>query len=155
VYAALQLGQTYGPVLFGWALLMGFFILYTTQVAILEALTRNFTDAAYGVSARFREWTGHDPRRFYYPWMFVLVVVISVMIHLALPVDLIVTSANLTNLAGMIFPLVMIYLNLRLPKPARIRWWSCLVMAANVVFSGFFFVSFVVLKLTGAPLVRF
>jgi len=155
VYAALQLGQKYGPVLFGWALLMGFFILYTTQILILEALTRNATDAGYGISARLRAWVKHDSRRIYYPLMFVLIIVISIMIHLALPVDLIVTSANLTNLAGIIFPLVMIYLNLRLPKPARISWWSCLVMVANVVFFGFFFVNFVVIQFTGAPLVRF
>ena len=155
VYAALQLGQHYGPVLFGWALLMGFFLLYTTQLLILESLTRNATDAVYGVSARVREWVKHDARRIYYPLMFLLVMVISVMIHLALPVDLIVISANLTNLAAMIFPLVMIYLNRQLPKAARIRWWSCLVMVANVVFFGFFFINFVVVKLTGSPLVRF
>ncbi len=155
VYAALQLGQKYGPVLFGWALLMGFFILYTTQILILEALTRNATDAAYGVSARLREWIKHDSRRIYYPLMFVLVIVISVMIHLALPVDLIVTSANLTNLASMIFPLAMIYLNRQLPKPAKIKWWSYVVLGANAVFFGFFFINFVVVKLTGAPLVRF
>jgi hypothetical protein len=155
VYAALQLGQKFGPVLFGWALLMGFFILYTTQIVILEALTRNATDAAYGVSARFREWIKHDSRRIYYPLMFVLVIVISVMIHLALPVDLIVTSANLTNLASMIFPLAMIYLNRQLPKPAKIKWWSYVVLGANAVFFGFFFINFVVLKLSGSPLVRF
>lgn len=155
VYAALQLGQKFGPVLFGWALLMSFFILYTTQLLILESLTRNATDAAYGVSARVREWVKHDVRRFYYPLLFLLILVISIIIHLALPVDLIVTSANLTNLAAMIFPLVMIYLNRQLPKAARIRWWSCLVMMANAVFFGFFFVNFVVVKLTGSPLVRF
>ncbi len=155
VYAALQLGQKYGPILFGWALLMGFFILYTTQICILEALTRNVTDAAYGVSARFREWVKHDSRRFYYPIMFVLAVVISILIHLALPVDLIILSANLTNLASMIFPLVMIYLNRQLPKPARIKWWSYVVLGANVVFFGFFFINFVVIQATGAPLVRF
>jgi len=155
VYAAFQLGEQYGPVLFGWALLMGFFILYKTQIVILEVLTRNVTDAVYGVSPRFRAWIGHDPRRFYYPWMFVLVVIIGIMVHLALPVDLIVISANLTNLASMIFPLVMIYLNRKLPKPAKITWWSYLVLGANVVFFGFFFVNFVVVQLTGAPMVRF
>ncbi len=155
VYAALQLGQKYGPILFGWSLLMGFFILYTTQILVLEILTRNATDAAYGVSARLREWVKHDSRRVYYPVMFVLVLVISVMIHLALPVDLIVTSANLTNLAAMLFPLAMIYLNRQLPKPAKIKWWSYVVLAANAVFFGFFFVNFVVVKLTGSPLVRF
>jgi hypothetical protein len=77
------------------------------------------------------------------------------MIHLAVPVDLIVTSANLTNLSSMIFPLVMIYLNRQLPKPARTRWWSHLALVANALFFGFFFISFVFKLLTGAPLVQF
>ncbi len=155
VYAAMQLGQKYGPLLFGWALLMGFFILYKTQLLTVETLTRNLTDAAYGTSTRFRSWVRHDPRRFYYPWMLVLVIVISVMIHLALPVDLIVTSANMTNFASIIFPLVMIYLNRQLPRPARIRWWSCLGLLGNVLFFGFFFINFLAVQLNGTPLVRF
>ena len=155
VYAALHLGQRYGPALFGWALLTGFFILYKTQIAILEALTRTMTDAVYGVCARLRTWTGNDPRRFYYPWMFLMVVVISGMIHIALPVHLIVLSANLSNLASLIFPLVMIYLNRQLPRPARIKWWSYLALVCNVIFFGFFFVNFMAVQLTGTPLVRF
>lgn len=155
VYAALHLGQNFGPVLFGWALLMGFFFLYKTQMLILDALTRNVTDAVYGVSARIREWVHHDPRWLYYPWMFMLVIIISVIIHLALPVDLVQTSANLSNLASMIFPFAIMYLNRQLPRPARIRWWSYLVLTANVVFFGFFFINFVVMQLTGTPMVRF
>lgn len=155
VYAAVHLGQRYGPSLFGWALLTGFFILYKTQVVILEALTRTMTDAVYGVSDRIREWIGNDPRRFYYPWMFLLVVVISIMIHIALPVHLIILSANMSNLASLIFPLVMIYLNRQLPGPARIKWWSSLALGCNVVFFGFFFVNFMAVQLTGTPIVRF
>lgn len=155
VYAALQLGQQFGPILFGWALLIGFFILFKTQIIILELLTRNLTDAAYGVSERFRQWVGCDPRRFYYPSMLVLVAVIGIMIHIALPVQLIVVSANLSNLASMIFPLAMIYLNSQLPKPAKIAWWSYLVLVLNVLFFGFFFINFVAIQLTGTPLFKF
>lgn len=155
VYAGLQLGQKYGPVLFGWALLMGFFILYSTQIIILEMLTRMLTDALYGAVPRFRAWIGPDVRRFYFPCMLGLIVVISIMIHLAAPVQLLVVSANLSNLAAMVFPLATIYLNRQLPRPARITWWSHLALAANVVFFGFFFVNFVVTKVTGVALVQF
>jgi hypothetical protein len=87
--------------------------------------------------------------------MLVMLVMISVMIHVALPVELIVTSANLANLASLIFPFVIMYLNSRLPRPAKITWWSYLVLTANAVFFGFFFINFVVRQLTGSPLVRF
>jgi hypothetical protein len=49
----------------------------------------------------------------------------------------------------------MIYLNRQLPRPARITWWSYLVLALNVVFFGFFFLNFLLVQLTGTPLVRF
>ena len=39
--------------------------------------------------------------------------------------------------------------------PARAGWGSVAVLLANVVFFGFFFVNFVVLQVSGAPLVRF
>jgi hypothetical protein len=155
VYTAVQLGQRYGPVMFGWALMIGFLILFTTQMIILELLARNFTDAAFSVSARFREWFDNDPRKFYYPFMFGLIIVISIFIHIALPQQLTLLSGNLSNFAALIFPLAMIYLNRQLPRPARIRWWSYVVLIANVLFFGFFFLNFLAVQITGTPLVTF
>lgn len=156
-YAALELGQRYGPLLSGWTLLTGFIILYTTQMVVLELLARNLTDGLLGFRMRARskrpqtnpealeaeqESAIQDPRRIYYPIMIGLIVVISVIIHLALPVQLTVISGNLSNFAALIFPLVMIYLNRQLPRPARISWWSTLALIGNVLFFGFFFVNF-------------
>lgn len=155
VYAALQLGARYGPVLFGWALVTGFLILYKSQIVFLELLARNFLDSANSASGTFRRWFGSDTRKFYYPFLLFLVGLISVLIHLAPPVRLILISANLSNLASMIFPLVMIYLNRQLPRPARIRWWSYVVLGANCVFFGFFFVNFALELLAGKPIMEF
>lgn len=155
VYTAQELGKQYGPLLFSWALLMGFIILYTTQMIILELLTRNTTDVLYANSQRFRGWVRDDPRRFYYPFMLVLVVVIAIIIHLGDPIRLRTISGNLSNLAAMIFPLIMIYLNRQLPRPARAAWWSILVLVVYMLFFGFFFINFMAVELTGQPLVRF
>ena len=122
---------------------------------VLELLTRNATDMLYANSRRFRSWIRDDPRRFYYLCMFTLIVVIGIIIHLGDPVDLRTLSGNLSNLAALIFPLIMIYLNRRLPRPARARWWSILVLLLNVVFFGFFFVNFMSVLLTNQPIVRF
>jgi len=155
VYTATQLGEKYGPILFSWALLIGFVIMYTTQMIVLELLTRNATDGLYSASGRFRRWMRGDPRRFYYPLMLALIVVIGVVIHVAPPIDQLVVSGNISNFAALIFPFVVMYLNRRLPRPARSAWWSYLVLLANVVFFGFFFVNFLVTLLTGQPLVTF
>lgn len=155
VYAATQLGSLLGPYAFYWALLVGFLILFTTQMNVFELLVRNFTDAAYGTSARFRNLIKDDPRRFYYPFMIVLAAVIGFLIFQALPTELILISANMANFAAIIFPLVIMYLNSKLPKPARITWWSYVVLTLNVLFFGFFFVNFVWMQVLGAPLFKF
>lgn len=155
VYAALQMGKLAGPVFLYWTLFVGFLILFSTQMVIFETLVRNFTDAAYGISARFRGLIRGDPRRFYYPFMLVLLAVIGFLIFQALPTELIVISANMSNFGALIFPFVMMYLNSRLPRPARAPWWSYVVLALNVVFFGFFFLNFLVVTATGNPLVKF
>jgi len=154
-YTSLQLSQRYGPLPAGWALLVGFVILYSTVIGILELLTRNITDAVFGVSGRVRELIGDDPRKFYYPMMFLVILVISILIHLSTPGEWITTLANIANLAAIIFPLMILYLNRQLPRPAKITGWSYVVLLANVAFFGFFFANFLVLMLTGDPLMRF
>ena len=42
-------------------------------------------------------------------------------LHLALPVELVQISANMSNLGALMFPFALIYLNSRLPKAARPR----------------------------------
>lgn len=156
VYAIPQLlAQRYGQLVGGWALVSGFVILYSTQIAVLEALARNLTEGFFGMSTRLRHWLKDEPRRFYYPALGVIILTVSVIIHLQTPVRLNILSANISNLAAMFFPLALIYLNLHLPRPARIRWWSVLVLLANALFFGFFFVNFLSVQIFGSPLVRF
>lgn len=149
------LAQRYGQLVSGWSLIVGFVILYSTQIGVLELLARNLTDGIYGSSEKFRRWLGYDPRRFYFPAVLVLILVISVFIHLELPVELTVLSGNLSNFAALLFPLALIYLNRQLPRPARITWWSTLMLILNAVFFGFFFVNFLAVQLTGLPLFKF
>jgi hypothetical protein len=83
------------------------------------------------------------------------IIAIGIIIHLALPTELLQISANMANLACLIYPFVLIYLNTKLPKPARASGWSTVILLANVVFFGFFFFNFLSMKVTGQPLVKF
>lgn len=154
VYAAAELGKR-ASWLFPFVLVIGALILFKTQTTILEMLIRNTTDSAIAVSPRLRAWIAGDPRKFYYILAACFIVLIGIIIHLALPTKLLQYSANMANLASLIYPIVLIYLNSKLPKPARAKWWSHLVLIANVIFFGFFFINFIVLQLTGQPLVKF
>lgn len=157
-YAAEQLSKMVGgagPFFFYWALLIGFFILFSTQLGVFESLVRNFTEAAC-LNTRFRETIlKGDPRKFYFPFMFVLLVVIAILIHTALPVNLLIFSANISNLASLIFPFVLMYLISKLPRPAKAPWWSYVLLSLNVIFFGFFFINFACSRIFGVPLVKF
>ena len=154
-YAADQLGVHFGPFLRTWALVVGFFILFSTQLGVFDLLSRQFVDGAHAISARFRRFTQGNPRRFYYPFLLLLAGAITGFLFLLPPFRLIQVSANFSNLPAMIMPFAVIYLNRRLPKVARLRWWSYIVLLLNVVFFGFFFINFAVNELTGKPLVTF
>lgn len=154
-FAADVLGRQYGSFLYTWALIIEFLILFSTQLGIFESLVRNMSDAMYGLSPAFRRAIAGDPRRFYYPFMIVLLLVISFLIFQALPTELILILANMSNLGALAFPFLLMYLNNCLPRPARLRWWSYVLLLANTIFFGFFFINFLPVQLTGEPLVRF
>jgi hypothetical protein len=148
-YVAAQLDALGEPrIYYYWALLVGFLIFFTTQLVVFEMLVRNFVDGVYGSSARFRRMLGGDPRRFYYPFMVLLAVVISVIIFQALPTELLQWSANMSNLAALIAPFALMYLISRLPRPAKARWWSYLILVLVAIYFGFFFLNFLVSKIS-------
>jgi hypothetical protein len=117
-------------------------------------MVRTTTDASHATSSRLRSWIEGDPRKFYYPFMIVLLVIISIVIHIALPVGLVQWSANMSNFGALIYPFMLIYLNRQLPKPARPRPWHTVILLVNVLFFGFFFLNFV-FDLVGDPLITF
>jgi hypothetical protein len=155
IYAATELGRNYGQWLFVVTLLVGTFTLFKTQATILEMVIRNTADSAYAMFPSLHEWTKGDVRKFYYPVAVLIIILIAIVIHLALPTTLLLISSNMANLAGVIFPLVMIYLNLRLPKTARAKWWSILVLVIFALFSAFFFANFLSVNLFKVPLIKF
>jgi hypothetical protein len=155
-FVAEALRVEYGEFAFYTALLVGVMILFSTQLGIFEALVRNFTDALHAVSPRLRQRIeGGDPRRFYFGFMILLIVVISIVLHLALPVTLVSWSANMSNLGALIFPFVLIYLNRRLPAVARPKWFHYVFLILNFLFFGFFFINFAFEQITGDALFSF
>ena len=96
-----------------------------------------------------------NPRPIYYTAMAVIIILISIIIHLGQPAQLVLLSGNLSNLAALIFPVLLIIMNLRLPRPAKTNPLAVLILVANTIFFGFFFINFLVIQITGQPLLRF
>lgn len=154
-YVATAFGDTYGSAFFYTALFVGVLLLFSTQLGNFEALVRIATDAGHATSSRLRSIIQGDPRRIYYPFMLLLFVAIGTIVQFGVPVALVQWSANMSNLGALIFPFMLMYLNSRLPRPARPRPWHYVILLANVVFFGFFFVNFVTNFFFGEPLMRF
>lgn len=153
-FIATALDGEYGGFVFRMALLVGFLILFDTQVGLFEALARNATDGL-STSTRFCRLVGDDPRRFYFPFMFALVVATTIIILSFQPARLILISANMSNFGALVFPFLIIYLNRRLPAPARPKRGAYVALALNFVFFGFFFINFLYNEITGDALVTF
>jgi hypothetical protein len=153
-FVASALGDEYGQGMFYLMLIVGVLILFSTQLGIFEAMVRVVTDAAHATSPRLRGLIEGDPRRFYYPFMIGLLIIIAIVLHFALPVSLVQWSANMSNLGALIYPFMLMYLNSKLPKVARPRWWHYLILAFNFLFFGFFFVNFIA-DFVGEPLITF
>ncbi|MGH8935212.1 MAG: Nramp family divalent metal transporter [Acidimicrobiia bacterium] len=154
-FVATVLRDEYGQGLFFLALLVGTLILFSTQLGIFEAMVRNLTDGANGISPGFRRMVAGDPRRFYFPFMFLLMIVIAIVIRLSPPVGLIQISANMSNFGALIYPFVLIYLNSKLPRAARPKWYHTVILLLVAVFFGFFFLNFVTEFFFQVPLVQF
>jgi hypothetical protein len=153
-FVAEVLRGEFGNLVFYATLIVGVLILFSTQLGIFEAMVRVTTDALHATSSRFRALIEQDTRRFYFPFMLVLLIVISAIVYNGPPVGLVIWSANMSNLGALIYPFFLIYLNSRLPKPARPRPHHYVILVLNSLFFGFFFVNFIA-GLVGVPLVTF
>ena len=154
-FTAEQLGAQYGNGMFYLMLCVGVLVLFSTQLGIFEALVRNVTDSVHAVSPKLRRRLEGDPRKFYYPYMLVLIIIIGAALHLALPTELVQISANMPNFGALMFPFVLTYLNSRLPRPAGPRPWHYVIPVLNVLFFGFFFINFAYEFIVGEALVQF
>jgi hypothetical protein len=79
--------------------------------------------------------------------MVLLAIVISVIIFQALSTELLQWAANMSNLAALVAPFALMYLISKLPRPAKAKWWSYVILVCVSVYFGFFFLNFLVSKI--------
>lgn len=138
-YQAEYLGQTGGPVLRTLALLTGFFILFGTQLGIVDFCVRMSTDIAWAGSERLRRWSGDNPRRLYYVMLFVFVIWGVIALNLAAPFLLLQLQANMAAFVFIIISLHVLILNRKLlPEALQPKTWQKAVVVFNAVFYAVF-----------------
>jgi hypothetical protein len=141
VAAALaQAVATQKGAIFGGAIaILGVWILFKTQLDILEGMTRAITDILWTGSTRIRAWRGGDVRIVYYSLLGVISIWGIVALRLTQPIVLLALSANMAGIVFIISAFHLLYVNTRLlPVALRPPLWRRLALVALALFYGLF-----------------
>ncbi len=136
---AQSIGSTAGLWLGIVVAVLGAWILFKTQLDVIEGMTRSITDILWTGSARVRKAVKEDVRTIYYAVLGVVVVWGVIALKLAQPVMLLQIGANIGGAVFVICSLHLLYLNTRiLPAALRPPRWRRLALVGMALFYGFF-----------------
>ncbi len=136
---ASAIGARAGAVTSGAVAFLGAWILFKTQLDVLDGMVRSTTDMLWTGSRRLRSWRGGDVRAVYYSVLAVLVVWGVVAMRLAQPILLVKLSANVAGVVLVVASLHLLYVNTRLlPPHVRPPMWRRVALVAVAVFYGVF-----------------
>ena len=128
-----------GPIFGGVVALMGVWVLFKTQLDIVDGTTRAITDILWTGSARVRTWRGGDVRIVYYGVLAAIAVWGVIALRLAQPILLLQLGANMAGIVFVISALHVLYINTTLlPEPLRPPLWRRAALVATSVFYGGF-----------------
>ena len=136
---AQAVGTQKGAVFGGAIAVLGVWILFKTQLDILDAMSRAITDILWTGSARIRAWRGGDVRVVYYATLGVISLWGIVAMRLTQPIILLALGANMAGIVFIISSIHLLYINTRLlPVELRPPMWRRLALVALALFYGFF-----------------
>ena len=133
-----------GPLLTGVVAFLGAWLLFKTQLDILEGMVRSITDVLWTGSARLRNWRGGDVRAIYYTILAIIALWGILALRVAQPIMLLKIAANMGGIVFVITSLHLLYINTRLLPPA-VR--PPLLRRAGLVGMAIFYAVFVVFSL--------
>jgi hypothetical protein len=127
------------PLLGGVIALLGVWILFKTQLDLLEGMVRAITDILWTGSRRARAWRGGDVRVIYYSILAVVVCWGIIALGLTQPIILLQLSANTAGIVFIISSIHLLVLNCTLlPIELRPPLWRRAALVAMALFYGFF-----------------
>jgi hypothetical protein len=128
-----------GPLFGGAVAITAVWILFKTQLDLLEATVRSITDILWTGSSRIRTFRGGDVRVIYYGVLGIAVTWGMIALRLAPPVFLLQLAANIGGVIMVLSPLHLLYLNTRLlPPELRPPMWRRAALVAMALFYGVF-----------------
>lgn len=136
---ASAIGAKAGPLLAGVIAFLGAWILFKTQLDIVEGMVRSITDILWTGSSYVRTWRGGDVRAVYYSVLAIIALWGIFALRLAAPILLLKLAANVAGFVFVVASLHLLYINTRLlPEEVRPPLWRRLGLVAMSCFYGFF-----------------
>lgn len=126
--------------LFGGAVaVMAVWVLFKTQLDIVDGTTRAITDILWTGSERVRGWRGGDVRIVYYSVLAAVAVWGVIALRLAQPIVLLQLGANMAGIVFVVSSLHVLYINTRLlPEAVRPPMWRRIALVVMSLFYGAF-----------------
>jgi hypothetical protein len=118
---------------------MSVWVLFKTQLDLLEGMTRSITDVLWVGSRRLREWRGGDVRVIYYTILLAVVVWGVIALLLTQPIILLQLGANMAGVVFVFCAPHILYINMKfLPESLRPPLWRRIALVMMSVFYAFF-----------------
>ncbi|MCX8167561.1 MAG: Nramp family divalent metal transporter [Ignisphaera sp.] len=139
-YQGEYFSKLWGPAGWGIALLVGTWILFSTQLGSTDMITRTLVDLIWQASDRVRKWAKGDVRKLYYTVLTFIIIWILFAFSLnyifgVVPFAWILMVANISNIVLALTAAATIYIGRKvLPKEIRTPTWSAVVLAIGVAF---------------------
>jgi hypothetical protein len=131
------IAAVHGPVFWYLTIVCGFWILFSTQLGIVDGLPRGTTDMLWAASPRLRQ--KGDVRRVYYGVLIAFAVWGCIGLNLARPITLIIIGANAAGFIFVVESIHTLVANRRfLPRELRPALWREAVLVLCALFYGAF-----------------
>jgi hypothetical protein len=124
-------------------LFTGFWILWGTQLSVLDGYSRVITDIIWSSTNKPHTWKG-GVKTLYYLTLLVFVAWGCIAINMAAPMLLLLIGANMAGLIHVVGGIHILVVNHKfLPKELRPPLWRTIMLIAFVLFYGFFVIAMV------------
>jgi hypothetical protein len=136
---ATRIGERGGAVLSIVVAMMGVWVLFKTQLDVVEGMVRAITDILWSGSKRIREWRTGDVRVVYYSILGLIVVWGVIALGLTQPVVLLQLGANVAGAVCAISAIHILRVNMTLlPSELRPPVWRRVALILTALFYLFF-----------------
>lgn len=138
-HQAAGVGKVLGGIGWLWVLMLGFWILYGSQLSNSESFVRQTTDLLWNTSPWAREnLSKNDIRRLYYGILILFTIWSIFLVFRGSPLFLVAFMANAANLAFTVAGIQLLFLDRLLPKELKSPLWTKLAIVVMILFYGTF-----------------